>query len=194
MKATKTEYQGIVFDSKSEAIFARVMTLAKCRWFYHPKPFNGHAWDFIVQPFPRFGAHEQCVGDSVYSYIQYTPQPLVFIEYKPRQPTATYVNNLKCSLSGSPVGGLIVYGDPFCEGDYKEILLNAGQSGITPVLPEFGCWIKEAMEYRFDLNYEREPQAICEYSRMQAIAYQEQKRAMCERLEQFAYEVGKGHQ
>jgi hypothetical protein len=46
MDAIKTEYKRIIFDSKSEAVFARTLDLGGHQWIYHPPEHCGHVWDF----------------------------------------------------------------------------------------------------------------------------------------------------
>tara|TARA_R110000868_G_C10936758_1_gene766747 strand:+ start:262 stop:846 length:585 start_codon:yes stop_codon:yes gene_type:complete len=183
MKSTKTEYQGVVFDSKSEAIFARAMDLDSCRWLYHPKPHNGHEWDFIVQPFPSFGSHELRVGDNFYSYLEYTPQPLILVEYKPKRPTDTYILNLQESLVGSPIDGMIVYGDPFSGEEYTEIVFGSRRNSRNKILRIYN--IQQAMAYRFDLKHTEEPRGIVEISLADHIAHLARHNEMSERLAEF---------
>jgi hypothetical protein len=183
MRATKTEYQGIVFDSKSEAIFARAMDLDSCRWLYHPKPHNGHEWDFIVQPFPSFGTHELRVGNNFYSYLQYTPQPLILVEYKPKRPTNTYISNLEESIAGSSIDGMIVYGDPFSGDEYTEIVFGSRRASREKILPIYNLQV--AMQYRFDLKQKEEPRGIVEISLAEHIAHRARRDEMSERVAEF---------
>jgi hypothetical protein len=47
-----TEYKGVRFRSKSEAVFARTLDLVVGRnltWTYEPKGHKGHPWDFEIQ-------------------------------------------------------------------------------------------------------------------------------------------------
>lgn len=93
MKAIKTEYKNIVYDSKSEAVFARVLDLAGHRWNYHPSEHCGHVWDFYI--------------------FRKQWMPYMFIEYKPAMPTMTYVNNLTETMSVNPQESIIVWGNPW---------------------------------------------------------------------------------
>lgn len=80
MRAVKTEYRNVVFRSKSEAIFARCLDLAGSAWQYEPKDAIHqckHRWDFIV-----------CIQDKY----------PIYLEYKPSEPTRTYVSNLHNSV------------------------------------------------------------------------------------------------
>lgn len=87
MKATPTEYKGFKFRSKSEAVFARALDLAKERsigkriyhWDYElPSHNESHQWDFCI-----------LMVDGVTRRMTQ-----VLIEYKPSFPTVTYHKNL----------------------------------------------------------------------------------------------------
>lgn len=129
----KTEYKGIVFDSKSEAVFARCLDSAGHAWIYHPSPHCGHEWDFLVfrKPFVRSGRKRSFkVGDNYYSnpltFPEYNEKP-VLIEYKPSEPTMTYVNNLTEKMRANPIESVIVYGNPWagiCQSYYFEHCYN----------------------------------------------------------------------
>lgn len=179
MKAVKTEYRGVVFDSKSEAIFARAMNLASCRWLYHPKPFNGH-------PFPDYGAKEIVLGDMVYSFVQYTPKPLVLVEYKPKRPTDTYIKNLEASIVNEKIDGMIVYGDPFNREEYTEIVLGDLRDTTRKVLPVYLTHAMRAMEYRFDLRHEYEPQEVVETPLVETIRHRLHVQSELQRLTDWA--------
>jgi len=83
MNATRTEYKGIVFDSKSEAVFARTLDLGGHQWVYHPPQHCVHIWDFLV-----FRSHMN-------------NEPIL-VEYKPQMPTNTYVDNLTEKMRADP--------------------------------------------------------------------------------------------
>ena len=86
MKPIPTEYEGTVFRSKSEAVFARSLSLAGCHWQYEPKlgglesawNIPPHDWDFHI-----------CTKEGM----------SCFVEYKPSKPTPTYMNNLCKKIS-----------------------------------------------------------------------------------------------
>ena len=80
-----TEYKGIRFRSKSEAIFARTLDLVVPQfhqWEYEPNQnSNGkhsHDWDFEI-------------GDD---RCPCCPYRIILIEYKPSKPSDTYVKTL----------------------------------------------------------------------------------------------------
>jgi hypothetical protein len=124
IQPTKTEYKGIVFDSKSEAIFARALDNAGCRWVYH---FNYlHEWDFLVYPglittrktnafqYPCHDIKErrrlwEFEDSMAYHCLEPRHSPML-IEYKPRMPTMTYVRNLTEKIRQNPVESIIVWG------------------------------------------------------------------------------------
>lgn len=87
LKATPTEYRGICFRSKSEAVFARCLDLAGWGfWEYEPDcGVGGHTWDFCISG-PGTGSRKDRYGNYHFSTI--------YIEYKPSQPTETYCDNL----------------------------------------------------------------------------------------------------
>lgn len=89
-EATPTEYKGIVYRSKSEAMFARYLeiyiswsSLLAGGFSYEPKEFNVDGWlpDFFI-----WEVHKE--KNTV------VPQTVFrLIEYKPSKPTRTYLNN-----------------------------------------------------------------------------------------------------
>jgi hypothetical protein len=117
LKPIKTEYKGIIFDSKSEAVFARTLDLA-CTdaylWNYHPNGPHSkkiHPWDFYIRrPKKEMSMHEWN-GD-------------LLIEYKPSMPTRTYVKNLTEKVRAWPFRSILVWGNPW-DGPRKD--------GITPL-------------------------------------------------------------
>jgi hypothetical protein len=146
IKARKTEYCGVQFKSKSEAIFARALHILGYLWAYEPEHLrwiNGYVPDFIVS---------HLFSNTI-------------IEYKPKMPTATYIENMKsisyeiCREHGIPF--IIVVIDPYNCSDDNEI-------EIIQLWPEnYKSWTKsafhrtknnlkkaisQAMEYRYDLE------------------------------------------
>lgn len=128
MQPTRTQYKGIVFDSKSEAVFARTLDLAGNEWIYHPLAHCGHEWDFlafrsdVVYENPvRATLGDNCSGGTFKDYSSKTIQRQVFglrrdpvlIEYKPTIPTMTYVENLIKKMRSNPFNSVIVWGNPW---------------------------------------------------------------------------------
>ena len=88
MKPTPTEYKGVRFRSKSEAMFAFHLDKASIYYEYE----NGfaseiHNWDFYAF----------WCDDEERSRFYGGDFP-VFIEYKPVKPTTTYIQNLKTKI------------------------------------------------------------------------------------------------
>lgn len=117
-RPTRCEYRGVVFRSKSEAVFARAMDLnghTGGRWMYEPC-CHSHPWDFeVAVPF-----QDSCslCGHDVVSFRR------VLIEYKPSEPTRTYIAELtekvrpsveKCCRKngGHVLDSYIVWGNPW---------------------------------------------------------------------------------
>jgi hypothetical protein len=151
----KTEYKGIVFKSKSEAIVARSMDLAGCLWRYEPIETlcqDGYILDFwIVIP-------QKLLADNIGFHT-------VFMEYKPSKPTDTYCNELYDrvrSLKSTIIKSLwVLYGTPFDNvvpsGVMGTFVDEANDSNKLWVPLE--NWNKvfirrwaEAKQYRFDLK------------------------------------------
>jgi hypothetical protein len=112
----KTEYAGTVFHSKSEAVFARALHLGQCEYWYQPETVCGHQWDFLV------AHYEWKWPPSMYGYpgVQYThtgghwKKPwLTLVEYKPNEPTQTYIDNLIEKQRDCPFSSMIVWGSPW---------------------------------------------------------------------------------
>jgi hypothetical protein len=173
----KTEYKGIVFDSKSEAVFARAMDLAKghnYNWKYHP---TKHPNDIMNSYF--LAAHEWDFG----IYTTHTPSPMcvpieeLYVEYKPKKPTDTYIKNLKKRVYAIPESSfpeslvmntpaMIVYGNPWdgpqndgYSETYLAEVLNATpgtfyhyRNEINKMLGITEAMAQEAKQYRFDLK------------------------------------------
>jgi len=178
LKPRVTEYKGVRFRSKSEAVFARCLDLAGADWMYEPfdgrdDPPGEHKWDFLVfmeladLPYVRCGEHWFRVDRPSYT----TVEPW-FIELKPRLPSATYFDVLAKSLqhwNGVSVNANfgVINGSPWNDEPYElHPLVTNGR--LVKVYPEFDCtyqntvthqsamndlssYARRAMEYRFDL-------------------------------------------
>lgn len=67
IQAVNTEYKGVIFKSKSEAIIARAMDLLDLCWTYEPEVLrckDGYVPDFIVK------------GTMVNAVVEYKPAPV----------------------------------------------------------------------------------------------------------------------
>ena len=172
-KAKRTEYRGIVFDSKSEAVFARTLDIAGVAWQYHPPVHCGHEWDFLVGG-----------NDSAPTALA---RHGTLVEYKPSPPTDSYITWLTETTRADPVESCLIWGNPwagdvtnrafgslgccyvfypiFCSfakygwGDFSRPADNGDDEvpysfrhNITDVLG-IRCWMPDqALEYRFDLK------------------------------------------
>lgn len=119
MKVRPTEYKGIRFDSKSEAVFARTLDLSGHQWIYHPAAHCGHEWDFLVFRKPIQWEQWAFVGGHRYiSPFEAVSTPgAVLVEYKPSEPTMTYVDWLTDSQRSDPFESVVVWGNPWSKTD-----------------------------------------------------------------------------
>lgn len=107
MKARPTEYRGIRFKSKSEARFALFLDDQKKHWWYEPpalKLSDGYVPDFLIADVWQGNARD-CGKDWRHPHLE-----IQIVEYKPSNPTATYMEELESRLtdvcskfSGHPV-------------------------------------------------------------------------------------------
>jgi hypothetical protein len=121
MVPKRTEYKGIVFDSKAEAVFARTLDIGGHDWVYHPLPHCGHEWDFLVFPTHTVAAHGNLrVGGQHYRSKKTVSHPRskpMLVEYKPSMPTNTYVDNLTEQMRADPIESIVVWGNPWDGAD-----------------------------------------------------------------------------
>lgn len=84
LKARPTEYEGVVFRSKSEAMFARLLDMMNSDWAYEPDYMAVDGWlpDFVI---PAVEEHFHVI--------------LLVVEYKPSNPTETYINEFAGRIS-----------------------------------------------------------------------------------------------
>lgn len=146
-EAIPTEYAGVVFRSKSEAIFAKALEIAGLSWEYEPNGFvasSGWTPDFLV----------------VAVYKRPHSLRFVLVEYKPSEPTDTYKNQLFNKFKEADKGNLCHYvlfsGSPF--NDDPKIMLEYGRSNGV-IKDQSEGWLAtriidsltEAKNTRFDL-------------------------------------------
>lgn len=152
LEARPTEYAGIVFRSKSEAVLARALDLhpgCAGNWVYEPEMFatsDGWKPDFYFR---------MVLSDSIWSGI---------VEYKPSPPTETYTARLKQYYEqlrqNKKLGvfdfGLLV-GNPWSGGYCVNLFCPAGDDA-REVASRHGAelysifnYFEEARRYRFDL-------------------------------------------
>jgi hypothetical protein len=166
LQARSTEYRGVKFRSKSEAVLARCLDLANYCWMYEPYPSAlencpaGHSWDFLV-----WVRHETCgriqLDGPPWLYNgpvedRYIP---VLVEYKPIRPTDTYLENLRdrsehfyrsCPVKRED-GTAVVWGNPWAgESQYKyeDLFCRVCLDGLVDDLT---AGMKSAAQFRFDL-------------------------------------------
>lgn len=136
IKPIKTEYKQIVFDSKSEAVFARTLHLVNIAWHYQPGCHNGqlitgfhnHPWDFCL--------------------FQIGWRPLILIEYKPSMPTRTYLENLTKKVRTNPKETFVIWGNPW-EDTQPEINVYSGRKCCYRVYPIFSSYTEYSNKGRF---------------------------------------------
>jgi hypothetical protein len=108
LKARPTEFRGVRYDSKGEAVFARALELAGNQWEYHPETPGEHNWDFRVKP---SGCWELFVKSGQHGEV--LPFPETLVEYKPGPPTDTYIEELTNGMRPHPEESVIVWGSPW---------------------------------------------------------------------------------
>ena len=180
-KAIKTEYDGVLYDSKSEAIFARLLHLSGIHLEKrHPIAHDNHEWDFLVwiKSYKTFHASSRGIDangepivDAVSTFcapIAYDP---VLIELKPSKPTDQYIKSLEERISWfQGERRIIVWGSPFeknlqqwfdgyfCRylsveiGKNRTFRIGETLPAHMTLEPFDDNLIGKAMEYRFDLE------------------------------------------
>lgn len=146
-KPKPTEYAGVRFDSKLEAVFARFLDLNRIHWEkQHPVTCYGHDWDFEI---------------STNKYKR------LLIELKPSFPTETYADNI---LTAS--GRADFLADPHativCGNPWTPITFWKHRGFLCTCPEERHCWrslkdivennfllIQQSLNYRFDLQQSR---------------------------------------
>lgn len=162
-----TQYHGVQFRSKSEAVFARCLDLAGIEWTYEPfegkdDPPGMHQWDFLLF------LKAECLATAIvgnHSFLadhHWIESRAWFVEYKPSRPTDAYVQELFDRVMNArdermhPGNFAIIYGSPWQSGFYEQIvlLLNKEEplSKFKPSRLEFiSEFVSEALRYRFDI-------------------------------------------
>jgi len=105
-----TEYCGVRFRSKSEAVFARCLDLAGHRWQYEPGSIAGHQWDFLIDRKNSIGKYGRAFPKHWERFL--------FIEYKPSEPTMAYVDSIVQRMRHCPVDSYLVWGSPWNPGGF----------------------------------------------------------------------------
>lgn len=161
LTARTTEYRGIRYRSKCEAMFAMWLNLEHGDTSvieYEPDwcEIGDYVPDFTVA-IPDAG-YPQSRAPVFRTYIH-------FIEYKPSRPTFTYLSDVseklrqvierEChSLKTVSVGGFIYYGSVFTED--RGIFNVIPTGGVTERISVnwIGKYEKQIRDYRFDLESE----------------------------------------
>lgn len=141
-KARPTEYEGIVFRSKSEAIFARALDLRGFTWEYEPKRWlaeDGWGPDFWVVGYDQ--------DHLIYNML---------VEYKPGEATDTYLKELHGRF-GDMIGVQYFHCFAVCGSSFNETreCFRWGCGGWSKCESgyDFFRHIDEASKYRFDLKH-----------------------------------------
>jgi hypothetical protein len=140
-----TDYRGIRFRSKSEAIIARAMDLIEVDWEYEPEGYFGNEDDDYVPDFLlRLGDEE------------------FLIEYKPRKATDASIERLGRIHNDHPTPLALLWLDPFDATTLGAVFfISATIQGtkrrhIKNVIWNFATGIKDviaqARSHRFDLR------------------------------------------
>lgn len=175
----KTEYKGIVFDSKLEAIFAKALDESGVQWERcHPIEHCNHLWDFLVYaPATSVvitGNGERDIHGKLDSrgikgcFLRKEEDPIL-IELKPSMPTETYVQNLRDNWEvygeSSPQKAAVVYGNPYEPPDdefgyfkiewvttSRRLYQGCHFCWALDIPGKFDNEIKKARNFRFDLK------------------------------------------
>lgn len=157
MKPIQTEYKGVVYRSKSEAIFSRAW--GQC-----------HKWgpESNLQYEPEFASIPNYTPDFAYcSFTSFGKWIFTVIEYKPRRPTVTYISQFAERLKAidSHLGGQLSYGSAIywsngfgCSdfGVIRPVLDNTTGEWALGEAEEWDDLLKQefikATKYRFDLQ------------------------------------------
>lgn len=146
MIATPTEYKGVVFKSKTEAVMARAFNLQGYLWNYEPewtKSDDGWVADFML----------------IYQRQEGAIQIPVVVELKPTAPTSSYKEALAKHYTAIkdtgklPVAFVLLVVNPFDETSerYAEDFLDDGSWSRFSSFA-FTTHVKSALSYRFDLQ------------------------------------------
>ena len=149
LEATPTEYKGIRFRSKSEAIFARALDLTPdLLWEYEPvETESGWKPDFRVDDY--FGPDHTVLSSLV--------------EYKPSRPTDTYMRNKNAEAEKAGFcRPYFCFGSPWCKKwggifftPWDEVSEHTWSPNLAASFLRPFNYLEEASNYRFDLKEER---------------------------------------
>lgn len=172
LRATPTEYKGVLYRSKCEAMFARYLDVwypgnRKSYFSYEPLTgIDGFNPDFVFA-WVAFSKYEVCpLLNKKKTTEQLAPILLLnYIEYKPTRPTDTYIQGFVNNVSQwhdsiddenlfQRTDFFIYYGNPYSWKDIKNGILYIT---IDYQVMEWGEWltddiVSDLMSYRFDLK------------------------------------------
>lgn len=142
IKAIKTDYSGVTFKSKTEAIFARMLDQMGYKWEYEPEFYQ--------------------VGSYVPDFWVGAPLMSCVVELKPSEPTQSYKNRLFDIFTSEKyalVDGVLVCASPYGDEptfyaskpniDFIEERLWVGVPFTGSI--EMKARLLLAKDYRFDL-------------------------------------------
>ena len=151
MKPRPTEYEGQLFRSKTEAVFARSLDLASVAWDYEPsglKIDDGYVPDFL--------APENILGALVAMVIEIKPST-VTPQYRREWEDRAEEMVGRCGIipmsflliEGWHYGGVVPFVTTLIDGETDSFLIGDRPEG-------FVSWVhshaSEASSYRFDLQ------------------------------------------
>jgi len=146
-EAVPTEYAGVKFRAKSEAIFARALDLEKLLWEYEPPDFfDPGIWK------PDFFICWRSKGHKVAKCL---------LEFKPCETTEAYRESLHIKINDSlgQLGGkfffLLVEASPFDvsgKASVYSIANNPHHPIEAPIFKSVVSMFSEARKFRFDLK------------------------------------------
>lgn len=136
----QTSYKGVVFRSKTEAIYARVFDLIGWTWEYEPEiPGWPHRPDFLMAG--KYKGGEVC---------------LFVVEIKPAKPTKSYLDSIERSAAQFATGfrsdSIVLFGNPWDRGDGMVIKMADGKWLDPEPVEWLMGFLIEALDYRFDLE------------------------------------------
>jgi hypothetical protein len=181
-----TEYAGVRFRSKSEAVFARSLDLAGIKWLYEPfsqipNPPGDHSWDFLL-----FATAIKAGIASWNEYKFHVPgvsfyeSDAWFVEFKPARPNDTYLLELgertfRSKGASYPGNFAVIYGSPWESTAYKAFPLlfraepcwfkQPPAAGVLRFIAQETSYTSvKAMQYRFDIAKEKRSPAVVHWS------------------------------
>jgi hypothetical protein len=166
LKPMSTEYKGVVYRSKSEALFARWLELcSNVSGFYYEPQFIVEGWnpDFLCLCIDNPDDEQK---NPIDSFDLILPKlRFLYIEYKPCLPTETYIRNWESCCEKFAAKNSSRYNDDLFEfwlyygGFYSEPGRLVYKDGFTQFADE-QVWLPEhvkeqCLSTRFDLPSQR---------------------------------------